>query len=233
MKEKGQGALEYLLLIGGGLIVTAVVVGLTLSVMGSGDEIGKQGGEKTKGILERGLESLGGLTIYEDGEHGTTENWGIYDNDPVGTITNEYDPSKGSRVIKLDNGQATGWSTGYILGDYSVTSDRNPNDEAWHNTNEFNISFSIKCPVSETSWRIYVSTMTDAGHRYITYAEITHTGTDYVPIILTGINDDKWHEISRNLNNELHTEEPGNNILSVEGFLIRGNCSADDIKLKE
>ncbi len=156
-----------------------------------------------------------------------------FDNTPQGTISNEYDPTKGSRVIKLDNSQAIGWSTGYILGDYSVTLDRNPNDEAWNNTEEFRIGFSIKCPVSETSWRIYVSTSTDFGHRYITYAGTTHGGTDYVPIILTGINDNKWHSIPRNLNNDLHTEEPENNILSVDGFLIRGNCSVDDIKLRE
>ncbi len=58
MKNKGQGALEYLLLIGGGLIVTAVVVGLTLSVMDSGSEIGHTAGNKTKSILEQGLAEI-------------------------------------------------------------------------------------------------------------------------------------------------------------------------------
>jgi len=79
MEKQGQGALEYLLLIGGGLIVTAVVVGLTLSVMDSGSEIGHTAGGKTKTILEEGLEGISTTSLlkdnFSDGEYATNPSW--------------------------------------------------------------------------------------------------------------------------------------------------------------
>ncbi len=55
MDNKAQGALEYLLLIGGALIVAAVVIALALGVMGSGKDIGHQAANKVTDLLTNAL----------------------------------------------------------------------------------------------------------------------------------------------------------------------------------
>ena len=59
-KPKAQGALEYLLLIGGALIVTAVVVVLATTVMGSGKEATNAAGDAAINVLEEGISGIDG-----------------------------------------------------------------------------------------------------------------------------------------------------------------------------
>ena len=39
--------------------------------------------------------------IYENAEDENTDGWRVFDNDPVGTITNILDPERSNRVIDL------------------------------------------------------------------------------------------------------------------------------------
>jgi hypothetical protein len=41
----------------------------------------------------------------------------------------------------------------------------------------------------------------------------------------------QWQSFSRNLEADLEAFEAGNQIISVNGFLIRGNARVDNIKL--
>ena len=63
MEKKAQGALEYLLLIGGALIVAAVVIALALSIASSGSKIGHDALEGSTSILQKGLDDISGSSV--------------------------------------------------------------------------------------------------------------------------------------------------------------------------
>lgn len=58
MDNKAQGALEYLLLIGGALIVAAVVIALATTIMGQGKTAANTAGGKVVNTLNNGLAQI-------------------------------------------------------------------------------------------------------------------------------------------------------------------------------
>ena len=60
MKAKAQGALEYLLLIGGALIVAAVVIALATTIMSQGKVATNNAGTRSIGVLEAGIAMIDG-----------------------------------------------------------------------------------------------------------------------------------------------------------------------------
>lgn len=58
MDNKAQGALEYLLLIGGALIVAAVVIALSMNIMGTGRDLSNQAGNKATTALNTALNAI-------------------------------------------------------------------------------------------------------------------------------------------------------------------------------
>ena len=82
---------------------------------------------------------------------------------------------------------------------------------------------------------VYVSVETDAGHRYIYYTpdDYNNLGTDkYVHYGLgSDIIDGQWYTFIRDLRVDLENVQPGNKVLEVNGYLIRGSGMVDDIKL--
>ena len=122
MKKQGQGALEYLLLIGGALIVTAVVVGLALSVMGSGSEIGHTAGGKAKSILEEGLEGISTTSLlkdnFSDGDYTTNPQWSEIN---LGSYARDWqvvDCSPG-KCLKEQSNSGHAFMTSQDLGNYT------------------------------------------------------------------------------------------------------------------
>ncbi|PHR25253.1 MAG: hypothetical protein COA36_14720 [Desulfotalea sp.] len=167
-------------------------------------------------------------TDYENGENkygyasgGYVAGWDVYDNNPAGAaITAIIDPSRGSRVVELSG---TGTDNGYRL--------RNPDGSWWNNDVHKVIEWSMN--YSE-NFIIYIAVQTSEGFRYIYYtaADYDNLGDDtYIHHGLgSDIKDGDWHTIIRDLEYDLHDAQPGNNLVSVLGFLIRGSGRVDDIR---
>jgi YD repeat-containing protein len=167
---------------------------------------------------ERGrLTSTTTLTsvVYEDAEDEDTLGWSVYDKEPLGSkISNVYDDEKQSRVIKLEG---EGTTNGYALGN-------------WNNKTEKAIQWSMN--YSE-NFVVYISAQTTKGHRYIYYtASDTDKGLNGT-FIHHGLGVDtrngSWRTFTRDLEADLKEYESDNELLSVNGFLIRGNGRVDDI----
>ena len=171
-------------------------------------------------------QSIQNYTIYEDGEDGTTDGWIIYDQDPAGaTITNVDDTDTASRIILF---QGEGLQNGYRLGGNGGT------PEAWNNASKV-INWDMKF---EESFVIYITVETTLGQRYLTYNQSSTSKIDRIYIINgldnnQGTINSQWTSVSRNLESDLQVFEPTNEIISVNGFLVRGDGRIDNIKLPE
>ena len=171
-------------------------------------------------------QSIQNYTIYEDGEDGTTDGWIIYDQNPAGaTITNVDDTDTASRIILF---QGEGLQNGYRLGGNGGT------PEAWNNASKV-INWDMKF---EESFVIYITVETTLGQRYLTYNQSSTSKIDGIYIINgldnnQGTINSQWTSVSRNLESDLQVFEPTNEIISVNGFLVRGDGRIDNIKLPE
>ncbi len=177
---------------------------------------------RTVNVVSDGQPTIG--TVYEDAEDGNTDGWSVYDNDPVGaTISNVYDGDKQSQVIKLSG---DGLNTGCMLGDAWG------NYGTWNNTQEKIIKWSMN--YSE-DFVIYISAQTQNGHRYLYYTASNidwGLGGEYIHHGL-GLesNNGTWQTFTRDLEADLARYEPGNELLAVDAFLVRGSGLVDDIEL--
>ena len=163
-------------------------------------------------------------TTYENAEDGSIDGWEAYDNVPAGAlISNVYDIDRGSRVIEL---LGSGHENGYRL--------RSEDLSKWHNTSEFVIEWSLKYSEFFT---VYIDVETTAGHRFLTYEPVdsdTLGSGEYVYHGLgSGVIDGQWYTFERDLEADLQEAQPGETILEVNGFYIRGSGRVDDIKLRD
>ncbi|WP_321778399.1 RHS repeat-associated core domain-containing protein, partial [Sulfurimonas sp.] len=154
-----------------------------------------------------------------------SDKWHLYDSTPVGaSISTIYDEDKQSHVIEF-NGART--SNGYRMG---YTGNTNPN--SWNNTTDKTLQWSMKY---SDSFVIYISIQTTKGHRYIYYtASDTDKGMhENGTYIHHGLGADayngSWKTFTRNLEADLKEYDGDNELISVNGFLIRGNGRVDDI----
>jgi len=170
-------------------------------------------------VLKTANAALNTKVLYEDAEDENTHGWKVYDQTPAGaTISNVYDADKGSQVIKLQ-GSAT--SNGYKLGGN------------WKNSERKTIQWKMKY---DESYVVYISVKTSKGHRYIYYtATDNDRGYDGGYYIHHGLGsfttDGAWRVFSRNLEADLKDYENDNELISINGFLIRGSGLVDDIQL--
>ncbi len=167
--------------------------------------------------------TLGDGVLYEDAEDGNIDGWSIYDNDPAGaTITNIEDAVRGSRVIAL-NGNI--YNNGYMLGGRTTAT-------GWNNTQNSNIRWSMN--YSEL-FVIYIPVNTSNGRRYLVYENRDADRGENNGYIRLGIGADAsngtWRTFTRNIEADLQRFEADNQLLSVDGFMIRGSGSLDDISL--
>ncbi|MHC4676247.1 MAG: hypothetical protein ACYTBZ_27460, partial [Planctomycetota bacterium] len=162
-------------------------------------------------------------TVYEDAEDGTTAGWSVYDNKPTGAvISNVYDADRGSRVVELiGNGKSNG---------YQLTGD---DGSPWRNIGQFVVSWKLKY---FEFFMIYIDVETTAGHRYLFYEPVDDdklgTGRYVHHGLGSAILDGQWHTVNRDLQADLEDAQPGESILEVNSFMIRGSGRVDDILLK-
>lgn len=169
------------------------------------------------------LFSLLHATVYEDAEDGSAARWHIYDNTPAGAVV-ENVADNGNRVIRF-NGAGRG--NGYILGDFTGR------DTAWNNREEKRLSWRMKFSEEYT---VYIAINTAKGAMYLRYSarnnDLGDMGNGYIHHGLGSETiDGTWKNFSRDLEADLLQYDPDNRLLSVNGFLIRGNGEIDDIVL--
>ncbi len=169
------------------------------------------------------LFSLLHATVYENAEDGSAARWHIYDNDPAGAVV-ENVVENGNRVIRF---RGAGRGNGYILGDFTGGSG------AWNNREEKRLSWRMQFSEAYT---IYVSVNTAKGAMFLRYSAENRDrgdmGNGYIHHGLgSDTTDGAWRSFSRDLEADLLQFDPGNRLISVNGFLVRGSGMVDDIAL--
>ena len=162
-------------------------------------------------------------TVYEDAEDGTTLGWEIFDNDPSGaSIQNVYDTERDSNVILFES--ANGTANGCRF--------KNADGSNWQNTSQFVVQWSMNYA---EDYVVYLDVQSAEGQRYLSYEPVN---VDYLGTSQTvhhglgsGSKDGQWHTFTRDLQPDLEEAQPGNTIIQVNGFYVRGSGMVDDIKL--
>ena len=175
--------------------------------------------------------------VYEDSEDKTTTKWNIYDSKPAGAyVANVYDTEKQSYVIQL---VGTGIANGSRIGSENISN-------GWNNTTDRVLKWSMK--YSE-NYLIYVHVQTTNGDRYLHYSSRNVNNgknkknkknlnnaknRNYIHHGL-GIDSKNgtWQTFQRDLDADLKEFESDNEIIAVNGFLIKGSGRIDDIELKQ
>lgn len=162
-----------------------------------------------------------------DAEDGTTTGWSIFDSSPAGAnIFNTFDSELDSNVISFES---SGLANGFRLGGTSAANGLTIED-TWL------LSWQMR---ATSSYRIYIAATTANGFRYFSFSERdTSTGlSSNARHIFIGLGNNTttgdWISIERDLSQDLATLEPGNTLLAVHGFLVRGTLSLDNIQFSE
>jgi hypothetical protein len=151
--------------------------------------------------------------IYENGEDKKINRWETLSFVSKGTILNQYDKLKKSRVIKF-NGEGT--KSAYIL---TINSDFKNKPFIW------------EMKYSE-DFVIFISLETRLGIKYLVYT--SGNKNSYMQYGLgTHSRNGKWQKFSRNLEKDLQYFDNRNSILKIKSFVIRGSGSIDNIGFLE
>lgn len=164
-------------------------------------------------------------TIYSDAESGTV-GWTVFDAQPSGaTISAVRDNVRNSQVIQT---QGAGRSNSYLLGGTDSSS-------GWNNSTELRLKWDMA--VSE-SYNIQVYVETSFGTRRLIYSGsnsdgLRNPGNNSISFGLGSTSKDgQWRSFERDLAADISTGEPGNSLVSVNGFLVLGSMRLDNIELE-
>ena len=156
-----------------------------------------------------------------------TKKWSLYSKKDNSSITSVYDTDRQSDVIELNgDGLKSGFKMGYSFN----------GNTGWNDTTDKSIKWSMK--YSE-DFIIYVRVSTKQGYRYLyytnankNYGESTYDKPHYIHNGLgVASNDGTWRTFTRNLSADLKRFQPMNEIISVDGFFVRGSGRIDDVEL--
>ncbi|MCP4726493.1 MAG: choice-of-anchor D domain-containing protein, partial [bacterium] len=199
----------------------------TITVFGTGPEVQAAAVSVTGNGIP--VPAVSATITIEDAEDGLTGGWVVYSG---GGNTSEHvlvrDSSLtgwGSKVIELA-GPNLSVADGFRLED--------PDGTLWGYT-ETDFSWSMNF---NSNFTIYIWAETDNGKRYIIY-NTSDTDGGYsdsgTPSVTIGLGSDAvdgtWHTYNRDIQADLELYEPGNNIVLVEAFMIRGTGLLDDITI--
>ena len=159
---------------------------------------------------------------YSNGED--TSKWKIYDKKPSGaTISTVYDNSRESKVIEF-NGAGT--KNGYVLGYWSGS-------RAWYNRENKILQWSMNFA---ENFVITIRLDTQKGSRYLVYEpkniEKGKGSTNNIYYALgESAKNGTWQTFTRDLEADLAKYESDNEIISVNGFFIKGSGRIDDVEM--
>jgi hypothetical protein len=150
-------------------------------------------------------------TVYEDGNGAI--NWRVSDNKPSGaTIHTVLDDNRS--VIEF---KGRGVKNAYLLGD------KRDSNNAWNNTQNRYITWSMKF---DSSFRISLFIKTKKGSRVIYYDNKSGKGERRKKIHY-GLGGDstngRWQTITRDIEADIQAFETNNKLVTVYGFMVRGN----------
>ena len=155
-------------------------------------------------------------TVYEDAEDGTIDGWTAYGE---GSITNAVDLS-GNALISIE---------GEIDGDPFRLGLADLND--WDNSREFIASFRI---LIKDDAAVYFRIDTTEGEKFLCYRPGPETLQIEDNVICIGLGmeaDGQWHQVIRNLEEDLKNALPYSRLLTVKDFYVYGTALLDDINL--
>jgi hypothetical protein len=158
---------------------------------------------------------------YSDGDDATK--WKIYDKKPAGaTISTVYDSSRESNVIEF-NGDGT--NNGYVLGYWSGS-------KAWYNRENKILQWSMNYA---ENFVINIRLDTQKGSRYLIYEpkniEKGKRNSNIYFALGESAKNDTWQTFTRDLEADLAQYESDNEIISVNGFFIRGSGRIDNVEM--
>ena len=178
--------------------------------------------------------------VYCDAQDGTVAGWykRIEQVTTTSSISNIYDSSRDSRVMELARAGTNPASPNYfILGDYNLTQNWNPNSLAWLETQRFTAQWSFKSSMDIAFvWHV---TDTAGAHHTLTYTNQNSNNLAAEPVrhgMGAWVCDGQWHTATRDLLRDLR-EGAGNGALrirEVDGFEVAirtGTVWVDDISL--
>ncbi len=160
------------------------------------------------------------FVIFEDAEDGKINRWAIVDNPAASaTINNVLDSELNSKVIKLQGADS-------YENEYELSLVNN-------NPKNLNLKWDMK---TIDGFVIDIVVMTSFGERLLRYRDDLESSKGLEgEIIFHGVgypsSNGLWHTYTRNLQKDLEEFDVNNKILSVNKFLIRANCSLDNLEL--
>jgi hypothetical protein len=154
--------------------------------------------------------------VYEDAEDSSTKRWQVVSSEYEGKISNIFDKTKKSRVLRFDG---NGTKSIYQL-------DIPPSLENIQMDKSF---FTWEMNYLE-DFVILVVLDTLEGKRHLIY---TPDGENsYLQYGLNRTKKGEWEKYSRNLEKDLQLYEKKNKIINIENFVIKGSGLLDNIQLK-
>lgn len=172
------------------------------------------------------LLSLLSFASFGATQYGLNEtDWRVADNNPAGATVGFAEEPLLDRAVVITSGAAR--SNSYMVGGTNASS-------GWNNTAEHIISWNLK---TTENANVFVRVDTALGWRYIYYNQATknnglNSSGRYIHNGLgASFKDGQWHTWSRDLAADLVAAEPGNQLLAVNGVVIRGSVQIDGITL--
>ena len=163
-------------------------------------------------------------TVYSDAENGSGD-WRVVDNNPSGAqVQTVYDEILDSNVIQT-SGAAR--SNSYLTGGTDTAT-------GWNNTSEFHINWRLQ---ATDNFNFFVRVDTALGWRYLYYNQsnsdsLANSAGTYIHHGLgSTAKDGTWRVFSRDLVQDLADAEPDNELIAVNGVVVRGDVRLDDITL--
>jgi hypothetical protein len=167
------------------------------------------------------------VTVRADAEDGLTTGWSLYDDTPSGTVTNVANPAPdpmnpSARAFRLQGAGPVQTDTGYRLTFTPAE------------TTQFKLQWRMRF---DQGYVIYVGANTSLGFRYLHYDARTTNLLGSDTYVHHGLGagsysntDPRWVVFRRDLAADLAAAQPGNTLLSITGFLVRGAGYLDDIR---
>ena len=184
-----------------------------------------------------GLEALvlesNSWTLYEDAEDKTIDRWHVYNQGQVMNI--EHGANNTERSIQ---------TIGDIANDvFRLGTEDGSN---WNNDKEFIAQFSVSLERSN-SGAIYFEVETSTGIKYLVYSfesdasshflynknsEINEGAVSNFAVVYLGdLADGEWHQLERDLNHDLQSTFPNEELIQINNLFIYGSLKIDEVKL--
>jgi len=166
-----------------------------------------------------------GITL-EDAEDGNISRWDLYAEEEGSSITNIFDDERSSRVIQFQGDD--GMDNGFAFRDINLTEGT---VLSWALNYHEDFRFFVKISTTNSDHDpLYITYQPDA--TVPIYEEVN--GKKYIYIGLGSITrSEKWIDIERDVQVDLQTLFPDENMTMLYGIFIRGSGRIDDIVLRE